>query len=122
MSSGDLGHLDEEGLLYIDGRDDAMIISGGENVFPDEIEELLQGHEAIVEAAAIGVQDEEFGQRLRVFVVTRDGVALSDDDVRDYVKRNLARYKVPRDVIFLPELPRNPTGKVLKRELARYEV
>ncbi len=121
MSSGDLGHLDEEGLLYIDGRDDSMIISGGENVFPDEIEELLQSHEAIAEAAAIGVQDDEFGQRLRVFVVTKSGVALSDDDVRDYVKHNLARYKVPRDVVFLPELPRNPTGKVLKRELARYE-
>ncbi len=119
MSSGDLGHLDEEGLLYVDGRDDGMIVSGGENVFPDEIEELLQGHEAILEVAAIGVEDAEFGQRLRVFVVTRDDVALSGDDVREYVRRNLARYKVPRDVVFLAELPRNPTGKVLKRELAR---
>ncbi len=121
MSSGDLGHLDEEGLLYIDGRDDGMIVSGGENVFPDEIEELLQSHEAIVEAAAIGVDDDAFGQRLRVFVVTRDDVELSGDDVREYVRRNLARYKVPRDVVFLAELPRNPTGKVLKRELARLE-
>ncbi len=121
MSSGDLGHLDEQGLLYIDGRDDGMIVSGGENVFPDEIEELLHGHEAIVEAAAIGVEDDEFGQRLRVFVVAREEVELSDDDVREYVRRNLARYKVPRDVVFLDELPRNPTGKVLKRELARYE-
>jgi len=121
MSSGDLGHLDERGLLYIDGRDDGMIISGGENVFPDEIEELLHGHDSISEAAAIGVPDEEFGQRLRVFVVTRKGAALSEDEVREYVKGNLARYKVPRDVVFLPELPRNPTGKVLKRELARHD-
>ncbi len=121
MSSGDLGHLDEHGLLYVDGRDDGMIVSGGENVFPDEIEELLHGHEAIAEAAAIGVEDEQFGQRLRVFVVTRDGASLSGDDVREYVRSNLARYKVPRDVVFLPELPRNPTGKVLKRELARHD-
>ena len=121
MSSGDLGHLDAEGLLYIDGRDDGMIISGGENLFPDEIEELLHGHEAIVEAAAIGVDDEQFGQRLRVFVVVRDGETLTEDDVREYVRARLARYKVPRDVIFVSELPRNPTGKVLKRELATYE-
>jgi fatty-acyl-CoA synthase len=121
MSSGDLGHFDEHGRLYVDGRDDGMIISGGENVFPDEIEELLHGHASISEAAAIGVPDEEFGQRLRVFVVTKNGAALSEDEVRDYVKGNLARYKVPRDVVFLPELPRNPTGKVLKRELARHD-
>ena len=122
MSSGDLGHLDEQGLLYIDGRDDAMIVSGGENVFPDEIEELLAGHEAIAEAAAIGVADEQFGQRLRVFVVARDGAGLDEQQVRDYVKDNLARYKVPRDVVFLAELPRNPTGKVLKRELVNYKL
>jgi fatty-acyl-CoA synthase len=121
MSSGDLGHFDEDGRLYIDGRDDGMIVSGGENVFPDEIEELLHGHDSISEAAAIGVPDEEFGQRLRVFVVKRKGAAISEEEVREYVKGNLARYKVPRDVVFLAELPRNPTGKVLKRELAQHE-
>jgi fatty-acyl-CoA synthase len=93
-------------------------VSGGENVFPGEVEELLVSHPAIVEAAAIGVDDPEFGQRLRAFVVLRPGEAVSADDVRGFVKDNLARYKVPRDVIFLDELPRNPTGKVLKRELA----
>jgi fatty-acyl-CoA synthase len=116
MSSGDVGHFDERGLLFIDGRDDEMIVSGGENVFPAEVEHLLAGHEAIVEAAAIGVDDARFGQRLRAFVVTRDGMSLTEDEVRDYVRENLATYKVPREVVFLDELPRNPTGKVLKRD------
>jgi fatty-acyl-CoA synthase len=117
MSSGDVGHLDATGRLYIDGRDDEMIVSGGENVFPAEVEDLLAGHEAIAEAAAIGVDDETFGQRLKAFVVVRDGHELTADDVREYVRENLARYKIPRDVAFLEELPRNQTGKVLKREL-----
>jgi fatty-acyl-CoA synthase len=117
MSSGDVGHFDSEGRLFIDGRDDEMIVSGGENVFPAEVEELLSSHEAISEAAVIGVDDEQFGQRLKAFVVTRGGANLSEDEVKGYVKENLARYKVPREVAFLDELPRNATGKVLKREL-----
>lgn len=117
MSSGDVGHFDEHGRLFIDGRDDEMIVSGGENVFPAEVEELLARHEAIQEAAALGVEDEQFGQRLKAFVVRRDGAELSEDDVKSYVKDNLANYKVPREVVFVDELPRNPTGKVLKREL-----
>jgi fatty-acyl-CoA synthase len=120
ISSGDVGHFDREGRLYIDGRDDEMIVSGGENVFPAEVEELLGGHEAIKEAAAIGVEDEKFGQRLKAFVVLRDGAQLSEDEIQDYVKNNLARYKVPREVVFVDELPRNPTGKVLKRELQQH--
>jgi fatty-acyl-CoA synthase len=117
MSSGDVGHFDENGRLFIDGRDDEMIVSGGENVFPAEVEELLGGHEKVKEAAAIGVDDEKFGQRLKAFVVLRDGAELSEDDIKGYVKENLANYKVPREVVFVDELPRNPTGKVLKREL-----
>ena len=117
MSSGDVGHFDDEGRLFIDGRDDEMIVSGGENVFPAEVEELLAGHDAIAEAAVIGVDDEKFGQRLKAFVVLRDGKELSGDEVKAYVKDNLARYKSPREVVFMDELPRNPTGKVLKREL-----
>jgi fatty-acyl-CoA synthase len=117
MSSGDVGHFDKHGRLFIDGRDDEMIVSGGENVFPAEVEELLARHEAIEEAAALGVEDEQFGQRLKAFVVRRDGAELSEDDVKSYVKDNLANYKVPREVVFVDELPRNPTGKVLKREL-----
>jgi acyl-CoA synthetase (AMP-forming)/AMP-acid ligase II len=118
MSSGDVGHFDEHGRLFIDGRDDEMIVSGGENVFPAEVEELLAAHEAIEEAAAIGVEDEKFGQRLKAFVVLRDGAQLSEDEIKSYVRDNLARYKSPREVVFVDELPRNPTGKVLKRELA----
>ncbi|MFZ1993200.1 MAG: acyl-CoA synthetase [Solirubrobacteraceae bacterium] len=117
MSSGDVGHFDDRGRLFIDGRDDEMIVSGGENVFPAEVEDLLAGHEAIQEAAVIGVEDERFGQRLKAFVVLRDGNKLSEDELKAYVKDNLARYKTPREVVFMDELPRNLTGKVLKREL-----
>ena len=118
MASGDVGHFDAEGRLYIDGRDDEMIVSGGENVFPAEIEELLAAHESIQEAAAIGVDDEKFGQRLKAFVVLKDAVQLTEDDVKGYVRENLAGYKVPREVVFIDELPRNQTGKVVKRQLA----
>jgi fatty-acyl-CoA synthase len=117
MSTGDVGHFDADGRLWIDGRDDEMIVSGGENLFPGEVEELLITHPAVLEAAVIGVDDDEFGKRLAAYVVLRAGSDLSEDEVRDFVKENLARYKVPRDVTFLEELPRNPTGKVLKREL-----
>jgi fatty-acyl-CoA synthase len=121
MSSGDVGHFDGDGRLYIDGRDDEMIVSGGENVFPAEVEELLAAHESVQEAAAIGVDDEKFGQRLKAFVVLHGSAKLTEDEVKEYVKDNLANYKVPRQVVFLDELPRNPTGKVLKRELAEHE-
>jgi acyl-CoA synthetase (AMP-forming)/AMP-acid ligase II len=118
LASGDVGHFDEAGRLFIDGRDDEMIVSGGENVFPREVEDLLAGHDAVAEAAVIGVDDEDFGQRLKAFIVTREETELTEDEVKSYVKANLARYKVPRDVEFLESLPRNATGKVLKRELA----
>jgi fatty-acyl-CoA synthase len=117
MSSGDVGHLDHSGRLFVDGRDDEMIISGGENVFPREVEDLLADHPAIEEVAVVGVEDEDFGQRLRAFVVLCAGEELSEDDVRSHVRDNLARFKVPRDVVFMDELPRNATGKVLKRVL-----
>jgi acyl-CoA synthetase (AMP-forming)/AMP-acid ligase II len=117
MSSGDVGHFDEAGRLFVDGRDDDMIVSGGENVFPQEVEDLLAGHEKIAEAAVFGVDDEKFGQRLKAVVVTKGSADLSEDEVKKYVKSNLAGYKVPRDVEFIDELPRNATGKVLKREL-----
>ena len=118
MSTGDLGHFDKHGRMFVDGRDDDMIVSGGENVFPREVEELLESHDDVVEAAVIGVDDPDFGQRLRAYVVRTDVSDLDEDGVRDFVKANLARYKVPRDVVFVDSLPRNPTGKVLKRELA----
>jgi acyl-CoA synthetase (AMP-forming)/AMP-acid ligase II len=118
LASGDVGHFDAEGRLFIDGRDDEMIVSGGENVFPREVEDLLSDHAAIKEVAVIGVDDEEFGQRLKAFVVLNEGAELTDEDIKRHVKSNLARYKVPREVEFVDSLPRNATGKILKRELA----
>ncbi|WP_245582157.1 AMP-binding protein [Nocardioides halotolerans] len=121
MSSGDVGRFDEHGLLYVEGRDDEMIVSGGENVFPKEVEDCLARHEAVVEVAALGVDDEDFGKRLRAFVVLRDGASAGEDELKAHVKDNLARYKVPREIVVLDELPRNATGKVLKRELQDYD-
>ncbi len=117
LSSGDVGYFDQRGLLYISGRDDEMIVSGGENVFPAEVEDLITGHPEVLEATAIGVEDKEWGARLRAFVVKKQGASIDEDTIKGYVRDNLARYKVPREVIFLDELPRNPTGKILKREL-----
>ena len=98
-----------------------MIVSGGENVFPREVEDLLADHEAVVEAAVIGVEDEKFGQRLKAFVVLGEEGQISEEDLKAHVKANLASYKAPREVEFLDELPRNATGKVLKRELRERE-
>jgi fatty-acyl-CoA synthase len=121
MSTGDVGHFDADGRLFVDGRDDEMIVSGGENVFPREVEDLLADHEAIEDAAVVGVPDEQFGERLKAFVVRRNGAQLDEEAVKHYVRDNLARFKVPRDVVFVAELPRNATGKVLKRVLRAEE-
>jgi acyl-CoA synthetase (AMP-forming)/AMP-acid ligase II len=122
MATGDVGRFDDGGRLFVEGRDDEMIVSGGENVFPKEVEDLLARHEAVADVAAIGVDDKDFGQRLRAFVVLEPGKNASADELKDHVKRNLARYKVPREIVFLDELPRNINGKVLKRELKELEV
>ena len=117
MASGDVGRYDDDGLLYVEGRDDEMIVSGGENVFPKEVEDCLVQHPAVTDVAAVGVEDPDYGARLRAFVVTSTEV--SADELKDHVKANLARYKVPKEIVFLDELPRNATGKVLKRELRK---
>jgi fatty-acyl-CoA synthase len=122
LSSGDLGYFDENALLYVSGRDDEMIVSGGENVFPAEVEDLISGHPEVVEATALGVDDKEWGARLRAFVVKQQDADIDEDTIKKYVREHLARYKVPREVIFLDELPRNPTGKILKRELREIDV
>ena len=122
MSSGDVGYFDENGLLYVSGRDDEMIVSGGENVFPAEVEDLISGHPEVIEATALGVEDKDWGHRLRAFVVKADGASVDEDAIKTYVRDHLARYKVPREVVFLDELPRNPTGKILKRELREIDV
>ena len=117
MSTGDVGHFDSRGRLFVDGRDDEMIVSGGENVFPGEVEELLIGMPGVRDVAVLGVRDDDFGHRLRAFVVADDGNRLSEQEVKEYVKSNLAAFKAPREVVFVDELPRTATGKVLKREL-----
>ncbi|MGV0813766.1 acyl-CoA synthetase [Mycolicibacterium boenickei] len=119
LSSGDTGHFTADGLWFVDGRDDEMIVSGGENVFPLEVENLLIEHPGVLDVAVIGVDDVEFGKRLRAFVVTDPDVDLEADDIRAHVRAHLARHKVPRDVVFVSTLPRNETGKLLKTQLAR---
>ncbi|WP_240810136.1 AMP-binding protein [Actinomadura sp. WMMA1423] len=110
--TGDLGHFDEAGRLFIDGRADDMIVSGGENVFPGEVEDLLGGHPDVAEVSVTGVEDERFGQRLAAHVVKAEGAAVTEDELKEYVRGRLARYKVPRDIRFVRELPRTSTGKV----------
>jgi len=117
LSTGDVGHFDAAGRLFIDGRDDEMIVSGGENVYPGEVEDALAHHPGVLDVAVVGVSDEEFGQRLRACIVLRPGASLTEQEVKDYVRDRLARFKVPRDVLFVDALPRNAAGKVLKREL-----
>lgn len=118
MSLGDVGHLDAEGRLYVEGRDDDMIVSGGENVFPAAIEEVLEKLPQVREVAVVGVPDDDFGQRAAAYVVLRDGETLDADAVRAHVREHLARFAIPRDVHFLDALPRNATGKVVRRSLA----
>ena len=115
MSTGDVGRFDGAGRLYVEGRDDEMIVSGGENVFPREVEDCLVRHEAVLEAAAVGVPDPDFGMRLRAFVVVSGDV--TEEELKEHVRHHLARFKVPREIRILDELPRNATGKLLKREL-----
>jgi fatty-acyl-CoA synthase len=118
MSTGDVGYFDEGGRLFVEGRDDDMIVSGGENVFPEEVEDCLNTHPAVLEAAVVGVPDEEFGQRLRAAVTLNPGAKADADELSAHVKGQLARYKVPREILFLDELPRNATGKIVRRQVA----
>jgi fatty-acyl-CoA synthase len=122
MSSGDMGHFDKNGLLFVDGRDDDMIVSGGENVFPQEVENLLAQRADVSEVAVVGVDDTEFGKRLRAVVVSTGGAPHDAEAIKQHVKTNLARHKVPRDVVFVDELPRNATGKLLRQVLVEMDV
>ncbi|HKP40920.1 acyl-CoA ligase FadD12 [Mycobacterium sp.] len=117
MSSGDVGYFDGAGRLFVVGRDDEMIVSGGENVYPIEVEKTLAAHPDVAEASVIGVDDEQFGQRLAAFVVLTDGASATPDGLKQHVRENLANYKVPRDITILDELPRGSTGKIVRRDL-----
>ena len=117
MDTGDLGYLDASGRLFVAGRDDEMIISGGENVFPRPVEEAIAALPQVVEVAVVGVPDPGFGQRLAAFVVRAEGASLDEAMVKNYVRNRLSRFSIPRDVTFVSQLPRTATGKVLKRHL-----
>jgi fatty-acyl-CoA synthase len=103
--------------LFVDGRDDDMIVSGGENVYPAEVEDVIAQLPAVADVAVTGVPDPEWGQRLKAFVIRRPDSELDAEAVRAHVHANLARYKVPRDVEFVDHIPRNTTGKIVKRHL-----
>lgn len=119
-STGDMGYLDESGRLYIVGREDDMIVSGGENVYPRSLENALASHPDVAENAVIGVADEQFGQRLAAFVVARPGCDIDADAIRDYLKGRVSRFEQPRDIHLVSSIPRNPAGKVLRKQLASY--
>ena len=118
ISTGDLGHFDERGLLFIDGREDDMIVSGGENVFPGEVENFLATHYQVKDVAVVGVPDREFGQRLRAYVALVQGATVTADQLKEFVRMSLARHKVPREVVLVNAVPRNATGKIVRRALA----
>jgi acyl-CoA synthetase (AMP-forming)/AMP-acid ligase II len=119
LGTGDLGHVDRSGLLYVDGRIDDLIVSGGENIFPREVEDALARLPEVMEVAVIGVADAEFGQRLAAYIVPRPGSQIDAEQVRRYIRERVARYAVPRDVNFITRLPRNATGKVVGRWLTQ---
>ena len=117
FSVGDLARVDSSGLFFIEGRKRDMVISGGVNVYPAEVEGVLEAHPDVSEVAVIGVEDAEWGERVRAFVVARPGAELDEAALKHWCRERLAGPKVPRDYVFLEALPRNQTGKVLKRDL-----
>jgi acyl-CoA synthetase (AMP-forming)/AMP-acid ligase II len=117
MASGDMGYLDDAGRLFVVGRDDEMIVSGGENVYPIEVEKTLAAHPDVAEAAVLGVDDEQYGQRLAAFVVLEGGASATSESLEQHVREQLANHKVPREIVLLDELPRGNTGKTLRNEL-----
>jgi acyl-CoA synthetase (AMP-forming)/AMP-acid ligase II len=122
LATGDIGYIDDAGRLFVVGRDDEMIVSGGENVYPIEVENALSTHPAVADTSVLGVDDEQFGQRLAAFVVLRPGASATADILKQYVREQLANYKVPREIVFLDELPRNVVGKIMRQELKAHLV
>jgi len=117
LGTGDIGILDENGLLHLTGRADDMIVSGGENVHPGPVEDLIAARDEVRDVAVVGVPDDEFGQRPAAYVVAARGASIDADALRDAVRSSLSRFAVPRDVVVLDALPRNQMGKVARRDL-----
>jgi len=117
LHTGDIGYYDEEGYIYIVDRKKDMIITGGENVYPREIEEVLYRHPAVLEAAVIGIPDPYWIEKVHAVVTTKKGASATAEELIAFCKKNLAGYKAPKSVEFVDSLPKNPSGKILKREL-----
>jgi acyl-CoA synthetase (AMP-forming)/AMP-acid ligase II len=117
MHTGDAGIVDEDGYVYVQDRVKDMIVSGGENVYPRIVEEALFAHPAIADAAVFGIPDEKWGEAVKAAVVLRDGQSVTEEEIIEFCRGTLGGYQIPRSIDFIAELPRNPTGKVLKREL-----
>jgi len=116
--SGDIGYVDSEGEFFIVDRKKDMILRGGYNIYPREIEEVLYEHPAVLEAAVVGIPDDQLGEEVAAAITLKDGAKASPDELREFVKRQVAAYKYPRYVWLVDELPKGPTGKILKREIA----
>jgi long-chain acyl-CoA synthetase len=116
LKTGDIGRMDEKGFVFIEDRKKDMIKVSGFNVYPNELENVASLHPGVMEAAAIGVPDEETGEAIRLFIVRKDA-ALTEKDLRRFLRSQLTGYKIPRDVVFRDDLPKSNVGKVLRREL-----
>ena len=119
MHTGDMGHLDEDGELFITGRKKDLIIRGGENISPGAVEEALFTHPAVQEAAVVGIPDALYGEEVKAFVVLYAGAVASEEELINHCLKTLPRFKAPKAIAFLKELPKSPVGKVLKRELRK---
>ncbi len=117
LHSGDLGYRDEDGFFFIVDRKKDMIIRGGYNVYPREVEEVLYTHPAVGEVAVVGVPDKRLGEEVKAYLTVREGQSVTEQEIIDFAKERVAAYKYPRSVLIVPELPKGPTGKILKREL-----
>jgi len=117
VHTGDAGYLDEDGYVYVHDRVKDMIVSGGENVYPAEVESALFGHPAIADVAVIGIPDDKWGEAVKAIVVLKPGAEASEADLIAHARERIAAFKCPKSVDFIAELPRNPSGKILKREL-----
>jgi len=122
LYTGDIGKLDENGYFYIVDRKKDMIIAGGYNIYPRDIDEVLFEHPQIVEACAVGIPDEYRGETVKAFVVLKSGASLTEEEIINYCKDKLAKYKVPKMIEFIDELPKSGVGKILRKELRQMEM
>ncbi len=119
MHTGDMGYMDETGFIYISGRKKEMINRGGENIYPREIEIPLEKHPKIMEVAVVGAPDPALGERVAVGIVLKEPGSMTAEEVRDFLSDKIAKYKIPELVKFMAELPKNPTGKILKQDMKK---